>query len=734
MRCLYIIFNLLLFCTAALQASSQKAILVSSIGKFYEFDFNNGNCTTKELTNFCSLNLPGYSLAQHKNKVYFNAFANQLYETDLNNPGSCRSLAISANGNAMTADKNGTLYWVNGTTLYRLPNGWTQPEILGVMPFGAAGDLIFYGDKLLMAASASGGVQNFSLVEIDISSPGNSKLLMETPGYSFFGLLNIAIDCNTNKVYGISGSNTGSDIIELDIEKKVVIGKICSVPFNVFDAASNTETGEVRGVNISTVSVKPQCDGTGLGEIAVVATSANASAKLSFSNNGTMVNEAGVFTNLSAGNYLIKITSNDGCAKDTSVSVKFIERLRISTTTLPDTCGSLTGAVTISPSSNHTGFRYSLENAAYVAGNFFKGLGSGKKSLKVIETNGCVLDTNFVIPAFRPPLPVTSITINGANCNSTDGSIRIVFANGNNILGARINGGVIQASGNFFNLSAGNHQLQIITATCVYDTTVIVPQQSTPAPVVSFLTTSPDCAGKSNGSLQINLNGTVAPYTFSFNNTPFTNTTRYQNLAPGNYSITVKDAQGCVFNSTVTIQPYVAKPVTIQWLATPTDCWQKTGGKVFITVTGSEAPYFYRINNRAYQAGQEAVGLASGTYMALVSNGNNCVIDSTPVTITEQNLPGVVCDTVYVPSGFTPNADGKNDLLRPTIGSGIHHFIFRVYNRVGQVVFETNQPQKGWNGRYQGIDQPQGVYIWTFVYTGIGGQKRVFKGTTVLIR
>ena len=166
---------------------------------------------------------------------------------------------------------------------------------------------------------------------------------------------------------------------------------------------------------------------------------------------------------------------------------------------------------------------------------------------------------------------------------------------------------------------------------------------------------------------------------------------------------------------------------------TPADCWQG-GGKITVTVTGSEAPYFYRINNQAYQAGQQATGLTAGNYMALIRNGNNCLIDSVQVTVTEQNTPGVVCDTVYVPTGFTPNADGKNDILRPTAGSGINNFIFRVYNRVGQVIFETRQSQKGWNGRFKGLDQPQGAYVWTFSYTLQNGQTKVFRGTTVLIR
>lgn len=734
MRYLCIICILLLHVITAIPVSAQKAILVSNTGKFYEFDYVNGSCVTKELTNFCNLNVPGFSAAQYKNKVYYNS-GSQLYEADLVNPALCRQLSVFCTGNSMTADKNGTLYWVDGVTLYRLPSGWTQPEILGGMPYAAAGDLMFYGDKLLMAASPSGGIQNYSLIEVNISAPANSKLFMETPGYNFFGLMNVSIDCNTNKVFGIAGNGTGgSDFVELDMEAKVVLGTLCSIPINVYDAASATETGEVRGININSISVKPQCAGAGLGEIAVAATSASASAKISFSNNGGAATETGVFSNLIAGNYAIKVTSTDGCSKDTFATIKFIERLQVSTTTLPDTCGSLTGAVTIQPLSNHVGFRYSLENAAYVAGNIFTGLGAGKKSLKVIETNGCELDTSFIIPAFRPPLPVTTVTVKGATCSDPDGSIAIVFAGSNTIQGARIDGGILQTSGNFSNLAAGDHQVQIVTSTCLFDTTINVPQLVTQTPVVNYTVKPPDCSDKNNASVLITLNGIVNPYTYSFNNSVYTSNNFYGNLTPGNYVVAVKDAQGCIFNGTVTVPAYQPLPVNIQSLTQPTDCWNTEGGKVTINVLGSEAPYFFRIDNRNFLAGQQAKNLLAGNYIAQIRNGNNCLVDSIAVTIIEQNIPGINCDTVYVPSAFTPNADGKNDLLRPFAAGGNTGFVFRVYNRTGQVVFETKEAQKGWNGRFNGMDQPPGVYVWSFIYTSSGGRTRTFKGTTLLIR
>lgn len=729
MRLLVFIFLLCSTIICHCHLNGQSAILVSSEGRFYEMEVINGTCTTKELSTFCTPSIGGYSLAQYKNKVYFSSMAGQLYEKDITNTSSCKPLNVEMGGNSMTSDKNGTLYWVTSGSLFRLPVGWSQSERLGSLPFNSAGDLVFFGDKLLMAAF--GGV----LVDINISSPPDSKIYMETPGFGFYGLINVPEGCNANKVYGISPNFIGgSDIVELDLINRKVVGKVCTINVNVYDAASITETGEVRGININNISVKPQCAGMGLGEIGIAATSATPFVQLSFASNNNPANSSGLFPGLTAGNYNIKVTSSDGCEKDTFATVKFIERLKVSTITIPDTCAGLTGAVTINPLSNHTGFRFSVENAAYVAGNVFTGLSSGQKSLKVIETNGCELDTSFTIQSFRPPLPITGVLVSGASCSLTNGSLSLNFVPGNQITGVRINDGNLQTTGFFSNLASGDHHLQIITATCVFDTTIRVPEIPVQSPVVSYAIKPSDCADKKNGTVHIQLTGSVPPYRYSFNNTPYSNNNFYQQLVSGIYTVSIEDAQGCIFMDTVTVPTRVVSPVTVQTTITPTDCLNKNTGRALISVFGNEAPYFFRINGRDFLAGQEASRLTAGIYMVQIRNGNNCLVDSIPVTITGQNIPGIVCDTVYVPTGFTPNGDGKNDELKPTAGFEVNNFIFRVYNRVGQVIFETRQPQVGWNGRYKAVDQPQGTYIWTFTYSGPGQRTKVFRGTVVLIR
>ncbi|OIR00585.1 hypothetical protein GALL_172750 [mine drainage metagenome] len=90
---------------------------------------------------------------------------------------------------------------------------------------------------------------------------------------------------------------------------------------------------------------------------------------------------------------------------------------------------------------------------------------------------------------------------------------------------------------------------------------------------------------------------------------------------------------------------------------------------------------------------------------------------------------------IAVPSAFTPNGDGLNDYLYPLNAYKADHLIFRVFNRFGQIVFETRDWTVKWDGTYKSLQQPSGTYVWTLDYTDMDTGKKVSKkGTTVLLR
>jgi gliding motility-associated-like protein len=89
---------------------------------------------------------------------------------------------------------------------------------------------------------------------------------------------------------------------------------------------------------------------------------------------------------------------------------------------------------------------------------------------------------------------------------------------------------------------------------------------------------------------------------------------------------------------------------------------------------------------------------------------------------------------IAVPNAFTPNNDGLNDQLYPLNAYKARDLLFRVYNRVGQLVFETTDWTKRWDGRFKGQPADLGTYVWILTYTNIDTGKFIQqKGTTILL-
>jgi len=89
------------------------------------------------------------------------------------------------------------------------------------------------------------------------------------------------------------------------------------------------------------------------------------------------------------------------------------------------------------------------------------------------------------------------------------------------------------------------------------------------------------------------------------------------------------------------------------------------------------------------------------------------------------------------PNAFTPNGDGANDVFRPIFPCEVIFSNLKVYSRWGALVFETNEPLTGWDGRINGLDAPSDEYVWWVEYEGIRSGKQlrfVEKGGVTLLR
>jgi len=105
------------------------------------------------------------------------------------------------------------------------------------------------------------------------------------------------------------------------------------------------------------------------------------------------------------------------------------------------------------------------------------------------------------------------------------------------------------------------------------------------------------------------------------------------------------------------------------------------------------------------------------------------------VTVDTQLVKTIKDIKVYVPAGFTPNNDGLNDYLKPVLEGFKQLNYFRVYNRWGQLIYQTSSlSNRGWDGRLAGNAQQSSVFVWTLQGVGVNNKIYNRSGTVVLIR
>jgi gliding motility-associated-like protein len=66
---------------------------------------------------------------------------------------------------------------------------------------------------------------------------------------------------------------------------------------------------------------------------------------------------------------------------------------------------------------------------------------------------------------------------------------------------------------------------------------------------------------------------------------------------------------------------------------------------------------------------------------------------------------------VYIPTAFTPNNDRKNDVFRALLFGDAEFFELSIFNRYGEVVYQSKDFRKGWDGKYKGMIQETGVFV-----------------------
>jgi len=115
----------------------------------------------------------------------------------------------------------------------------------------------------------------------------------------------------------------------------------------------------------------------------------------------------------------------------------------------------------------------------------------------------------------------------------------------------------------------------------------------------------------------------------------------------------------------------------------------------------------------------------AGSYWAVVSN--NCGVYADTFKVTNEGC-------LFVPTAFSPNGDGRNEIFRPKGIINPNGYSLNIYNRWGQLVFITTDITKGWNGMHNASHADVGVYNWHIRYRNENGKELFLKGNVTVIR
>lgn len=461
-------------------------------------------------------------------------------------------------------------------------------------------------------------------------------------------------------------------------------------------------------------------------------------------------------TNIPPGKYRMKF--KDGNACDTIATPFYI-------------VGN-TGEISIDVSTkivqaaNCTGSTGSIKNITVIGGNNYEwrslatgaivgneadagNLPAGNYQLTVTNSVGCtklspvinVPQTNFI------PIGVAFMRTYLAFCDQPNGSLRPeTFTGDTSLYSFRwVDSTTNQTVGNYtqlYGIYAGTYRLFAEDSNgceaMIRETTII----ASPKPSFDYagMIAKPDnCLsgqGAISGIVVHDLRNNTGSYAWlNSANDSIGNTISVQNLSAGTYVLRVTDIMGCQ----VTSRPIVVENVNTS-LSNPLYDNQ---------MIVKNSPAVLKIKNvrvGSYELYDDALAanliqtnttgnfttpplIADRTFYVRYVNGI-CSSELVPVKITVVDQAGI-----YVPTAFTPNSDGKNDVLKVVAYGKYKLHYFTIFNRWGETVFSSADFSKGWNGILLGSPATPGVYIWILKATDeLTGKQIEQKGTVTIIR
>jgi gliding motility-associated-like protein len=354
------------------------------------------------------------------------------------------------------------------------------------------------------------------------------------------------------------------------------------------------------------------------------ASASGGTAPYSYSWSSSPVQTTPTASGLSAGTYIVKATDSKGCSKTANATISSASGLLASPSAVPAKCnGSLDGSISANGTGGTPPYSYSWSTTPIQTTSSATGLGAGNYTLTLTDSKGCTFSTSSVIT--EPPVLKVSTSTTKASCyGSGDGSATAIVSGGTTPYSYSWNTTTIQTTATASALAPGTYVVTITDANaCVGKGNATV--DGPPALVVATTVTNVTCNGAADGKASVKASGGTAGYTYSIDGTTFVTNALFTNIAVGNYTITVRDANGCQSTNPIVVnQP---SKLTATKVITDVLCFGFSTGSIQITAADGTGPYIYSIDGLNYSQNGTFSNLGQGNYSIVVKDANACPLN-----------------------------------------------------------------------------------------------------------
>lgn len=481
-------------------------------------------------------------------------------------------------------------------------------------------------------------------------------------------------------------------------------------------SAASTQSVSVSGITFTSSSAGENC-GNDDGQITLTASSGTAPYSYSI-DGGTTSQPSGTFTGLSSGSYQIKIEDNTGCTVTGIVIVSVIGGVSIDNTASTNiTCHGLCdgeASVTVSGGTLPYTFDWTDDTGNSIGSNMpaISNLCEGNYTLSVYDAvtgSACATTISFLITEPNELLLSTSSVNEGCNA-SCNGSIDWQIQGGTAPLTVLFNG-VNTTASNAPSLCPGNYTIAAtdINGCTALETVTIAPGSTINIDSVEIINNG--CSTGCNTTIIATVANGVS-YTLD---TVANTTGVFDNICGGTHILTIENSDGCIASTSIIIPSQEAPTAVFGF--TPIAPTIFDSEVHFKNYSENSTTYHWEITDMttgySYSTSEE---FFSHLFPSDTARYQVCLIAYSVSGCSDTLCRElIVYDDimVYVPNTFTPDDDEFNQTLR-IYANGIdkHDFEFLIFNRWGEIVYESRDFSIGWDGTYKGNPVQNGTYTW----------------------